>query len=186
MLIDHAISAMPVVNEHGEVIGIVSEGGDLVPLETVPDPRSKASLVPARTGRIRTTVAEVMTSRVQTATEDTDVAAIALLMLRAHVKPIPIMRQSRLVGIVSRHDLLQLLARNDRDVEQEARERIARDGDLLPGISVIVGDGIAHLSGNADPTVRRLAATILRDVPGVLDAMPWSSYLRPRLPCRRA
>ncbi len=118
MLLAHGISAMPVVDELGDLAGIVSEG-DLIRLETGPDPRRHVLPTLHETSRVPTTVAEVTTRDVVALPEDADVALVARLMLDRHVKRIPIVRGKRVIGIVSRRDLLKVLARDDDDIRHE-------------------------------------------------------------------
>src|SRR5215471_16304277 len=71
LLVRHRISALPVVDASGRLVGLVSEA-DLLPLETAPDPRSQATPLPPRTEPVPRRVDEVMTPEVYTVDEDTD------------------------------------------------------------------------------------------------------------------
>ncbi len=93
-LVYHRVSGMPVVDDEGRLIGIVSEG-DVI----------------AKQGR---TVADIMTREVVTVEEDTPAGEIAALMAARNIKRVPVMRSGRLVGIVSRADIVAWVARGSR------------------------------------------------------------------------
>lgn len=168
LLAEHRISGAPVVDESGELVGIVSEA-DLIALETTPDPRSQARPLPPRERPLPRTVAEVMTREVIVAEEDTDVAVVAQRMLQGGVKRLPVLRGRRLVGIVSRHDLLELLTRDDRDIEAGVRAALDEEGRSFARIRVRVDNGVVELSGESDIVRLRIAEVRARAVPGVLD-----------------
>src|SRR5262249_33868936 len=116
LLVRHRISALPVVDTSGRLVGLVSEA-DLLPLETSPDPRSQGTPLPPRTMPVPRRVDEVMTPEVYTVDEDTDLGVVAQRMLEANVKRFPVLRGDRVVGVVSRHDLVKVIARTDEEVE---------------------------------------------------------------------
>jgi CBS domain-containing protein len=86
----HRISAVPVVDEAGAVVGLVSEY-DLL----------------ATVGR---TAREVMTTAVISVTEDTDIADVRHLLVDRRIRRVPVLAGGRLVGIVSRADVIALMA----------------------------------------------------------------------------
>jgi CBS domain-containing protein len=86
----HRISAVPVVDEAGGVVGLVSEYDLLAK--------------PGRTAR------EVMTTAVVSVTEDTDVAEVRHLLVDRRIRRVPVLAAGRLVGIVSRSDVVALMA----------------------------------------------------------------------------
>jgi len=85
LLVERAISALPVLDSNGRLLGIVSEA-DLLPIETRPDPRSQATPLPPTAGSAPQTVADVMTRRVVTVTVDTEVSQAARIMISAGAK----------------------------------------------------------------------------------------------------
>lgn len=121
VLIDNAISGVPVVDDAGELIGIVSEG-DLLHKETSPRIPNFINILGAviyyngverynedfkkLTAR---QAADIMTDAVITVTEDTDIDAVVKLMIQHHVKRIPVVRAGKLAGIISRSDIIKLL-----------------------------------------------------------------------------
>jgi CBS domain-containing protein len=118
------ISALPVVDSGGRLVGIVGEA-DLLQLQTAPGPRAWELPAPPRPTPVPTHVEEVMTRNVFTVEEDADVGIVAQRMLEAGVKRLPVMRAGRVVGVVSRYDLIRLLARRDGDRETAVHHALA-------------------------------------------------------------
>lgn len=168
LLVQHEISALPVVDSSGRLVGLISEA-DLLLLEAVPDPRSQATPLPARTEPLPRRVDEVMTPEVYTVDEDTDLGVVAQRMLEANVKRLPVMRGDRVVGVVSRHDLVKVIARSDEDVQAGVRSALSEEGLRLTSLGVHVRDGVVELTGDGDRQTLRLAEILARSVPGVLD-----------------
>jgi len=168
LLVRHRISALPVVDAEGRLVGLVSEA-DLLTLETTPDPRSQATPLAARAEPLPRRVDEVMTSEVYTVDEHTDLGVVATRMLDAAVKRLPVMRGHQVVGVVSRHDLVRVIARADGDVEASVKQTLAEEGMRLSSLRIGVTDGIVELAGAGDRQTLRLAELLARSVPGVLD-----------------
>src|SRR5262249_56593022 len=76
LMVRHRISALPVVDSTGRLVGLVSEA-DLLPLETTPDPRSQATPLPRRLDPLPRRVDEVMAREVSTVADFTDLAVVA-------------------------------------------------------------------------------------------------------------
>jgi CBS-domain-containing membrane protein len=112
LLAEHRITAMPVLDGTGRLVGMVSEA-DLLAHRLAHDPRShlwrddRPQPDPART------VGEVMSRTVVSLGPDADTASMAEVMLDRGLRSIPIVDGGRLVGIVSRRDLLRTLVRPD-------------------------------------------------------------------------
>jgi CBS-domain-containing membrane protein len=166
LLMKHNISALPVVDAGGELLGIVSEA-DLLELETRPDPRSQLTPLPAAAHPPRI-VSEVMTREVIAMADDTDVAHLATLMLMAHVKRIPILRGRRLVGIVSRRDVIKVVARRDTKIRDEVEDLLDRQGLMKPD-AISVAEGVVTIESAGDRGWRGLVEILVRTVPGVLE-----------------
>lgn len=118
LLLEHKISAVPVIDGEQGVVGIVSEG-DLLGRPPAGSPRgwwlrlfreNTACLEEIATAR-HLKARDVMTSPVVTVGEETPIDILATLMRRRRVKRLPIVHDNRLVGIVSRTDVLDALAR---------------------------------------------------------------------------
>jgi BON domain len=73
------------------------------------------------------------------------------------------------VGIVARRDLLAVLARRDQDIARELEALLASELGAPSPYRATVRDGIMRLTGSADPTTRRLASLLAREVPGVVE-----------------
>jgi len=168
LLVRHRISALPVVDASGRLVGLVSEA-DLLPLEASPDPRSQATPLPARTMPLPQTVGDVMTPEVYTVDEDMDLGVVAQRMLEANVKRFPVLRGDQIVGVVSRHDLVKVIARTDEEVEAGVQRALTEEGMRLTSLGVRVRDGVVELIGDGDRQTLRLAEILARSVPGVLD-----------------
>ncbi len=141
LLLDHGISAVPVVDSEGTPIGMVSEG-DLVGRDekervarrdwwlslitgrqTLDDSFQARLTAPDRTAR------DVMAAPLVTVTETTEASEIARLLAIHHIKRVPVLREGRLVGIVSRADLLRAVAATP--ASDAAAERKEHPGFLL-------------------------------------------------------
>jgi CBS domain-containing protein len=111
-----------------------------------------------------------MTREVVTATEDTPVQQLAALMLRKQVNRIPIVRGERVVGIVTRNDVLRAFFRRDEELERAARETL-QDLELDPGrLSIQAREGVLEVCGEVDsPEHARLVELVLRALDGVVD-----------------
>lgn len=168
LLIEHSISALPVVDASGKLVGIVSEA-DLLPMETRPDPRSQATPIPPTAGSSPRAVSDVMTKTVISIHTNSEVSQAARLMIDADVKRLPVLDENRLVGIVSRRDLVKVIARRDQDVEAELTRRLADVGLDLTGGSVKVKEGIATIELGASDPGRRLAESVALTVAGVIE-----------------
>jgi CBS domain-containing protein len=168
LLVEHRISGLPVVDAGGRLVGLVSEA-DLLALEATPDPRSQATPIPPRTAPLPKRVEEVMTTDPYTVEEDTDLGIVAQRMLETGVKRFPVLRGRQVVGVVSRHDLVKVIARTDREVQEGVQRALSEEGMRLTSIQVEVRDGVATLSGAGDRGTLRLAEILARAVPGVLD-----------------
>src|SRR5438477_6945410 len=97
LLVEHGVSALPVLDAKGALVGIVSEA-DLEPVRIRRDPLSSL------------TVGDVMTHPVLTLGAGTEVSQAARRLLEAGVKRMPVVRRRRVIGIVSSRDLMRVIA----------------------------------------------------------------------------
>lgn len=167
-LAEHHISAMPVVDSNDELVGIVSEA-DLLPLSMRPDPRSQATPQAASAGSEPATVAEIMTRRVVVLPDDSEVSQAARIMIESDVKRVPIVKGRHVVGIVSRSDLIKVIARRDEDLATEISDRLQEVGLGASEGAVTVSEGIATIRIPDASHPRSLAESIALMVPGVLE-----------------
>jgi CBS-domain-containing membrane protein len=168
LLAQLGVSALPVVNARGELMGIVSEA-DLLPIETRPDPRSQATPLAPTAGSTPKNVAEVMTRDVLTVSTGSEVSQAARIMLDAGIKRVPVVQGRRVVGILSRRDLVKVMARGDGSIEAEIELRLGELGIAIGRDAVSVVGGVATIQMESSDAGRRLAESVALTVPGVLE-----------------
>jgi CBS domain-containing protein len=200
-MLEHRISGVPVVDDHGRLLGIVSEG-DLVArvdadsrrhhswwLDLIADRGADAAQYIKSHGR---TAADVMTRQVVTVGERTPLSRVAALIERHHIKRVPVVRNERVVGIVSRANLLHGLAAerqsagraatSDRKLRVAVLNEIDRAGIDRSHVNVVVSNGIVELWGFVDTDLQRRAlAVAARNVDGVKKVADRTSVLTPLL-----
>ena len=164
LLADHRISGLPVVDGAGILVGVVTEA-DLIRLEST----AGSPAAPPRPGRSPALVAEVMTPDPVVVAEDTDIGHVADLLLRTGFRRVPVVRGRRVVGVVSRHDLVRLLATDDDLIAAGVRRLLREHGGRVLAYGVRVQDGVVELRGEGDQASRRMARALARRVAGVLD-----------------
>jgi CBS domain-containing protein len=175
LLVGQGIDAVPVVDEDGRVLGVVS-GSDLTcheetkPTLTQVLTHGRTTLIHARKARGRT-ARELMSSPVRTIGPDAGVCDALTRMNRSGVGRLVVLDGGRLVGILARSDLLRVYTRSDEsiqaDAEQAVREAAGRRGS---GIRVLVADGVVHLRGDVERASTACAASAAaHQVAGVVD-----------------
>lgn len=166
MLVEHNIASAPVVLDDGTLVGIVSEL-DLLEHDVPTDPLARLGPQPPDVAPLPRVVADVMTSDVVTLPPEADAALFLRHMLLDRIVCIPVVAGDRVVGVVSRRDLLRLLARPDPEIARDVEAALA---EALPGDQwrVAVVDGLAELRGTAAAERSRVAARIAQSVPGVV------------------
>lgn len=167
LLADRGITSLPVVDDDGNVIGIVSEV-DLLRLRVPHDPR--AHMVPQHdSGDPPRTVGEVMSDAVVCLSENADAADLAQVLVDNRIRAVPILRGGDLVGIVSRRDVLRTLIRDDDAIRAEVRERLAAYAGEPDRWRVDVTDGVVTVSGmGSDERDRAAVSNLTATVPGVV------------------
>jgi len=168
LLVSYGISALPVVNADGELVGIVSEA-DLIPIETRPDPRRQATPIPPTAGSLPHTVSDVMTRKVITVRTNSELSQAARIMIESDIKRVPVMQGRRLVGILSRRDLVRVIARRDEDLQADLRRRLEEAGIGLSTGAPTVDGGVATIPLAEGDMSRRLAESVALTVPGVIE-----------------
>ncbi|HEY8482640.1 MAG TPA: CBS domain-containing protein [Spirillospora sp.] len=166
VLHEHGVTALPVVDEEERLAGIVSEM-DLLRGVFERDPRAFARPVATTETPAPRLVEEVMTRDVETARPSSDVAAVAEMMMRTRIKSVPVLDGSAIVGILSRRDLIAILARGDARIRDDVLAAIAEYGTDGTKWEVSVRDGVVELRGHADEPAQRIADVLARTVPGV-------------------
>ena len=154
----HRISALPVIDDDGRPVGIVSEA-DLLVKEGYPHGAQDVGMVDAvryrrRLGKaLGATAAEVMAAPVLTVTVGASVVDAARLMVREGVKRLPVVDdEGKLAGIVTRADLLKVFLRPDPAIGWEVEHEVVRERlGFAPGsVGVEVRDGVVSLRGEVE------------------------------------
>jgi CBS domain-containing protein len=186
-LVERGISGMPVVDDDGRVVGVVSEA-DVLAIERSDrdddDGRLARLLHRREAGEGRSTArlaGEAMTSPAITIEPFWTIPSAAHIMLERSVNRLPVVAGKRLVGIVTRGDLVRAFARSDEAVAQEIRDQMRVQQDIwLEGcnVEVTVTGGETTLTGSV---LRRSDAELLPKsvarVPGVVGVhadLTWS------------
>ncbi len=203
LLLEKRISGVPVVESDGRLVGIVSEGDLMRRVEDSPArrgawwlamlgiPEERAiEYVRTRGRRAR----DVMTRHVITVTPDTPIGRVAQLLEEEHIKRVPVVEDGRLVGIISRADLLRAIASREEAPaagadDRALRERLLKELEAAgleyhPYVNIVVSDGIVHLWGlvstKAEAEALRVAAESVEGVRGVdshLAILPRTAHL---------
>ena len=186
-MLQHHVSGLPVVDAAGRLVGIVSEG-DFIRRGEIGTQRKRGRWLTFLLGAGATAtdyvheygrkVSDVMTSDPVSVTEDATLEEIVNAMETNGVKRLPVMKDGKLAGIVSRANLLQAVAGLSRDIpdptadDDHIRSRVIaaiENNDWSPfGLNVIVRNGIVHLSGVITEERSRQAAMVAaQNVAGV-------------------
>jgi CBS domain-containing protein len=167
LLAEHRITSMPVVDDNGDVIGMVSEV-DLLRSRVPHDPRSHLLPQHDRADPPRT-VREVMSDAVVCLSENADAADLAQVLVDNRIRAVPILRGGALVGIVSRRDVLRTLLRDDTAIFADVRERLASFAGEPDRWAVTVAEGVVTVHGQFSSEREIDAVTgLARTVPGVV------------------
>jgi CBS domain-containing protein len=189
LMLEHHVSGLPVLDKDGVLVGIVSEG-DFLRRSEIGTQRKRARWLQFLVGPGRAAnefvhqsgrkVEDVMAYEPVTVTEDTQLEELVSLMEKHDIKRLPVMRNDRLVGIVTRANLLQAVASLARDVpdptadDDHIRQRVAdaiNGTDWRPiGLQVTVRNGVVHLHGIiVNESSRQAAIVAAQNVAGVKD-----------------
>lgn len=164
LLDDHRITAMPVVDDGGHLVGVLSEADVL--RDSIPaDRRVHERLVEITAPTVQLVVTDVMTHLPVSVSPDDDLSQAVGLLVDTQVKSLPVVRAGRVVGMVSRRDVIAVLARQDFLIEAEIDEELRQAGVEC---TVEVSDGVVHLHDADGTDALRLAQVIASSVPGVV------------------
>lgn len=178
-LVEHGISGMPVCEDDRRVAGVISEGDILYqergrlerrggPLAWLVDGASRTEATKAEARTVR----EAMTAPAITIAPSRPAAAAARLMVEKGVNRLPVVTQDgRLVGIVTRADLVRAFTRSDEEIAAEIREEIlVRVLWVEPeAIAVAVRDGEVQLAGELETTAEAdVLEKLVETIPGVV------------------
>ena len=186
-MLKHHISALPVIDDKGALIGIITEG-DLVHraeigterrrpwwLRILADERTQTTDYIKSHGRA---VSDVMTRDVVTATPDTPLHEIANLFGKKSIKRVPIVENDELVGIVSRANLVQALASAGKDLDVAPSDKVIRERLIAhlrdqpwadtALVNLTVNDGVVDIWGMVHTDAERRAMRVAAEAsPGV-------------------
>jgi len=197
-MLDNHISGLPVVDRGGTLVGVVTEGdflrrGELGTerrrpkwLEFLVGPGQLAKEYTRSSGR---KVGEVMTADPLTVNEDDSLESVVELMERRQIKRVPVTRDGRMVGIVSRANLVHALVSLAREAgvpaggDAEIRERCTaaiRQLSWAPRINIIVANGVVELWGTITDERERGALTVAAEnVAGVREVHDHLVWVEP-------
>jgi CBS domain-containing protein len=177
LLVERRISGLPVCDASGRVVGVVSEH-DLLFKESgrLPRPdhffwwlfddRDYAELAKPDAS----VAGEAMTEPPVTIAPHRLVAQAARLMVEHRINRLPVVDGEKLVGIVTRADLVRMFARPDEEIAREIREDVLRRGLwVVDDVAVEVDDGVVEIRGHTDEDVDpALVERLVARVPGVV------------------
>ncbi|MCA8863907.1 MULTISPECIES: CBS domain-containing protein [unclassified Halomonas] len=187
LLLKHRISAVPVVDEDRQLVGIVSEGDLMRRIKDEGDHRDAWWLTLFAGGKDAGDYVkshgrkahEVMTANPLSVAENTPLHTIARMLEKHHIKRVPVLREGKLVGIVSRANLLQGIANaavaptqsptDDRQIREAILKEVENNtGVQVEGISVIVDGGAVEVWGLVESHEQKQAVSVAAEnVPGV-------------------
>ena len=151
-IVESGFAALPVVDENGRVVGILSESDALN----------------AGPGEQATTVAAAMTTPVETVSPRSDISTIAVRMLNGRLRSIPVVEAGLLVGIVARRDVLRALIDDDATIASNIRALLDDFAGSRRAWAIDVAEGRVTIRGGfADDAEQRVVATLARSVNGV-------------------
>jgi CBS domain-containing protein len=177
LLVEHGVSGLPVVTEAGEVVGVISET-DLLPHSADPPRRRRAlAWLLERDGRAALDtparlVADAMSAPAITVEAFWTVPGAAHVMRERGITRLPVVRAGRLVGVVSRADIVRAFARSDEDIQREVRELLdfqrALWSDELSVDVAVAGGEVALTGGVERRSLAEMLPAMAERVPGVV------------------
>jgi CBS domain-containing protein len=198
LMLQNKISGLPVVDANGQLVGMVTEGdflrrGELGTerhrprwLEFLLGPGRLAAEYVQSSGQ---KISEIMTPEPKTITPETPLDEVVRLMERHRIKRLPVVQDGKLVGIVSRVNLLHALASVAHEVKAPAGDDAAiRDRIMVecakqpwaPHVNVVVRDGVVELWGViTDERERQAFIVVAENVPGVKAVRDHLAWIEP-------
>ncbi|MDH6492662.1 CBS domain-containing protein [Streptomyces sp. SAI-127] len=190
LLADHHISGLPVVDEDDKVIGVISETDLMVRQAATPDPFDppRRRRLPALTRSARRqsvkvkarTAGQLMSEPPVTVRADDSIVEAARTMAQRRVERLPVLdEEHRLVGIVTRRDLLQVFLRPDAEIREQVVQEVLLRALWVPphSIDVSVTEGVVTLTGQMErKSETEITVSMTRQIDGVVavvDNLTW-------------
>jgi CBS domain-containing protein len=184
LLVSHRFSAVPVVDQFQRVLGVVSEADLLRKIEYAGDEQPR--IFEGRRHRgdrgkaIARTAGQLMTSPAFVVLTGTSITAAARQMDKVDVKRLPVVDDlGRLIGLVSRADLLKTHLRPDDEIRADVEDGVLRTflADESKGVQVDVSEGVVTLTGMVDRwSATDITERLTRQVAGVVDVVNKLSF----------
>jgi CBS domain-containing protein len=199
-MLQHHISGLPVIDKTGALVGILSEGDFLRRRETHTDRRPSrwleflmgpGKLASEYTHTHGSKVSEVMTTKLHTISEDTPLEKIVEMMERYRIKRVPVLRGKKVVGIVTRANLMHAMvslargepkaATGDAAIRQELLKELKTEKWALASmINVVVREGVVELWGMiVDDRQREALVVAAENIPGVKQVKDHLTWVEP-------
>lgn len=182
LLVNRGLSAVPVLDARGAVLGVVSEA-DLLPKLEYADRQPNHPLATRRTRVTRRKAgsdraADLMTAPAVTIGPDASVSMAARVLEAARIKRLPVVDdQNRLVGIVSRRDLVRTYVRTDSQLRTSVLEVIDALWIDPTAVTVECVTGVVRLAGQVDRrSTAQIVANVVRSTAGVVDIIDELSF----------
>jgi len=185
ILVERNISGVPVVDSEGHVLGVVSEADLLAKTEYAAAERQRRLLDRPGTAQARRRASagsarDLMTAPAITIDDRTSIVRAAKQMDHHHVKRLPVVDElGRLVGIVSRRDLVKVFLRSDDDIRAEVAIDVLDQTLSIPpaAVTVTVVDGVVTLDGTVSrKSLVPVAVRLTKAVDGVVDVVERLEY----------
>jgi CBS domain-containing protein len=180
LIAERRVSAVPVLDREGRLLGIVSEA-DLVLKEEYPEGPPEGRMFQSRSQRqarakaAGDTAAELMTAPAVTIGPDASVAEAARLLHQHGIKRLPVVDPAGpLLGIVSRADLLKVFLRSDADIAREIRQQVLMRAMWMnpDTVAIDVRDGVVTLTGQLERrSLIPITVSLVRGLDGVVDVV---------------
>ncbi len=199
-MLQHHISGLPVIDKRGTLVGILSEGDFLRRRETHTDRRPSrwleflmgpGKLAAEYTHTHGSKVSEVMTTKVHAVIEDTPLEKIVEMMEAHRIKRVPVLRGNKVVGIVTRANLMHAMvslarggpkaATSDVAIRQQILTELKNEKWALASmINVVVRDGVVELWGMiVDDRQREGLIVAAENIPGVKQVKDHLTWVEP-------
>ena len=199
-MLQHHISGLPVIDKSGALVGILSEGDFLRRREIQTEQRPSrwleflmgpGKMAAEYTHTHGSKVSEVMTTRVHSVSEDTPIEKIVELMEKRRIKRVPVLRGNKVVGIVTRANLMHAMVslarlepkseKNDSTIRQKLLSELKKEKWALASmINVVVHNGVVELWGTiVDDRQREALIVAAENTPGVKDVKDHLAWVEP-------